>query len=65
MRGGKTQVGSEGRPVDEHTVFRLASGTKGITSTAAALAFDQGKLGWFEKVREHVPTAKLSDSRAS
>lgn len=53
-----------GKTVDEHTVFRLASGSKGFTATAAGIAYEKGKLTWAEKIKDHVPTAKLSDPKA-
>lgn len=50
--------------VDADTLFPLASGTKAFTSAVLAALVDEGKLGWDDPVRKHLPTFRLSDSRA-
>src|SRR5947209_9297310 len=42
-------------PVMADTVFPLASCTKGFTSTLVAMLADDGKLGWDDPVRKHLP----------
>jgi CubicO group peptidase (beta-lactamase class C family) len=54
-------------PVDEHTVFDIASLAKSFTATAAAILVDRGMLHWDDPVRRHLPdlalpTAALTDS---
>jgi len=49
-------------PVDEHTLFTMASTTKAIVCQALGILVDQGKLNWTDKVRDHLPYFKLSDS---
>ncbi|RIV73764.1 serine hydrolase [Flagellimonas aequoris] len=49
-------------PVDEHTLFNMASTTKAIVCQALGILVDQGKLNWTDKVRDHLPYFKLSDS---
>jgi CubicO group peptidase (beta-lactamase class C family) len=51
-------------PVTPDTVFPLASCTKGFTSTLVAMLADEGKLGWDDPVRKHLPTFHLADPRA-
>lgn len=52
-------------PVDEHTVFRLASLSKGFASTTLALLVRDGYVEWDEPVQDLVPMFELSDSRVS
>ncbi len=42
-------------PVDEHTVFDVASLTKAFTATAAAMLVDRGLLRWDDPVTRHLP----------
>ena len=72
VRDGKTIVAKgygvrkHGIPdaVDSDTLFPLASGTKAFTSAVLASLVDDGKLGWDDPVRKHLPTFRLSDPRA-
>ncbi len=48
-------------PVDEHTLFTMASTTKAIVCQALGILVDQGKLNWTDKVRDHLPYFQLSD----
>jgi len=52
-------------PVDEHTLFTMASTTKAIVCQALGILVDQGKLNWTDKVRDHLPYFKLSDAYLS
>jgi beta-lactamase class C len=54
-----------GTPVDEHTVFRLASLSKGFASTTLALLVRDGFVDWDAPVQDLVPMFELSDSRAA
>ncbi|MCF8304370.1 MAG: serine hydrolase [Bacteroidales bacterium] len=46
-------------PVDENTVFPIASITKSFTSAAIATLVDEGKLNWNDKVRDYLPWFEL------
>jgi CubicO group peptidase (beta-lactamase class C family) len=49
-------------PVDEHTLFNMASTTKAIVAIAMGMLVDDGKLNWDDRVTDYVPYFKLSDS---
>ncbi|QDH69283.1 serine hydrolase domain-containing protein [Marilutibacter alkalisoli] len=53
------------RPVDSHTVFRLASLSKGFASTMAGLVVNDGALRWDSRVDQYLPDFRLSDPHAS
>lgn len=48
-------------PVDEQTLFSMASTTKAIIAISLGMLVDQGKLDWNDKVRDHLPSFELSD----
>jgi CubicO group peptidase (beta-lactamase class C family) len=48
-------------PVDEHTLFGIASNTKAFTATAIAMLVEAGKLKWDEPVITYLPWFRLSD----
>ena len=43
-----------GRPVDEHTLFGIASNTKAFTTMAIGLLAEEGKLGWDDRVVDYI-----------
>ncbi len=47
--------------IDENTVFRIGSLSKGFASVLAAKLEDEGKLRWYDKVQRYVPAFNLSD----
>lgn len=49
-------------PVDPLTVFNLGSATKPFIGIAMAMLVEQGKIDWKDKVIDHYPSFKLSDS---
>lgn len=49
------------QPVDEHTLFAVASNTKAFTAAALAKLVEQNKLSWNDKVRKHLPWFALYD----
>jgi beta-lactamase class C len=55
---GVQEKGEEGL-IDEHTVFRLASLSKGFAATLAGLLVDQGYIGWNDKITTHLPKFQL------
>ncbi|SEA69965.1 serine hydrolase [Alkalimonas amylolytica] len=48
-------------PVNEHTLFGVASTSKAMTATALGLLVDEGKLSWDDKVIDHLPYFQLAD----
>lgn len=52
-------------PVDEHTIFGIASNTKAFTAAAVATLVDQKKLSWDDKVTAHLPDFQLRDPLAT
>ncbi|MDZ4822308.1 MAG: serine hydrolase [Flavobacteriales bacterium] len=55
---GVTNVKSK-TPVDENTLFAIASNTKAFTSAALGMLVDEGKISWDDKVRSHLPYFQL------
>lgn len=51
----------ENAKVDQHTVFGVASTSKAMTVAALAMLVDEGKIGWNDRVRDHLPWFELSD----
>ncbi len=49
--------------VDIHTVFRLASLSKGFTGILTGKMVQEGFLGWDDKVKEIIPAFSLKDRR--
>lgn len=62
---GTTQLGQGGTPVNNSTVFRWASLSKSVASTAAALAVKEGALDWMTPTHTLLPYAKLSSEQAT
>ncbi|WMT92684.1 serine hydrolase [Pelagibacterium sp. H642] len=50
-----------GAPVNANTVFQIASVSKSISATIAAIAVSQGRLAWNDSVSSHLPGFSLSD----
>lgn len=48
-------------PVDEHTLFSIASNSKAFTATAMAILVEAGKVHWEDKVIQYLPWFKMSD----
>lgn len=48
-------------PVDENTLFSIASNSKAFTATALGMLVEQGKLNWEDPVIKHLPWFALSD----
>jgi CubicO group peptidase (beta-lactamase class C family) len=46
-------------PVDENTLFGIASNSKAFTAAALGMLVDEGKLKWDDKVRNYIPEFKL------
>jgi beta-lactamase class C len=52
-------------PVDAHTVFRLASLSKGFAGTMAGLLVHDGTLRWDSKLTQYLPDFSLRDAEAA
>src|SRR5580658_5941132 len=50
-----------GQPVDENTLFGIASNSKAFTTAALGMLVDEGKIDWDDKVRKYIPEFKLYD----
>lgn len=48
-------------PVDEHTVFRIGSLSKGFASILTGLVVEEGKLKWYDKVQGFIPDFNMKD----
>jgi len=53
-----------GRPASEGTIYAVGSTTKAFTSTLIAMLVDDGKMGWDDAVRRHLPLFRLKDADA-
>ncbi len=65
MKGyGERELGT-GEPVNENTLFAIASNSKAFTSAALAMLVEEGKLSWDDPVRKHLPYFHLYDPYVS
>ncbi|MEH6535912.1 MAG: serine hydrolase [Psychroserpens sp.] len=48
-------------PVDDNTLFSMASTTKALIAISLGILVDQNKISWEDKVIKHLPSFKLSD----
>ena len=55
---GPREVGKP-TPVDEHTLFAIASNTKAFTSAALSILADEGKLKMDDRVIDHLPWFRM------
>lgn len=55
---GVTSIDTK-EPVDENTLFAIASNSKAFTAAALGILVDEGKLGWQDKVVDHIPEFKM------
>src|SRR5919109_3964256 len=51
----------EPTPVDEHTLFGIASNTKAFTATALGILVEEGKLRWDAPVINYLPCFQMYD----
>ncbi|MDX1740774.1 MAG: serine hydrolase domain-containing protein, partial [Rhodothermales bacterium] len=61
--GVREMGGSE--PVDEHTLFAIASNTKAFTAAALAMLVDDGHITWDDYVADHLPYLRLYETYAT
>lgn len=52
-------------PVDEHTLFGIASNSKVFLAATLGILADEGKLSWDDKVRKYIPEFTLYDPYVS
>lgn len=50
-----------GEPVNEHTLFGIASNTKAFTSVALGILVDEGRLKWDDRVIDYIPEFQVYD----
>jgi len=50
-----------GEPVNENTMFAIASNSKAFTSAALAILVDEKKITWDDKVVDHLPYFEMYD----
>ncbi|HEX5051477.1 MAG TPA: serine hydrolase [Planctomycetota bacterium] len=50
-----------GKPMTPETLCNIASCSKAFTAAAVALLVEQGKLGWNDRVVDHVPEFRMAD----
>lgn len=57
---GVRELGGD-KAVDAETLFAIASNSKAFTSAAIATLVEDGKLGWNDRVKKHLPWFQLYD----
>ena len=57
---GVRKLGGTAR-VDLDTIFQIGSATKAFTSTLVAMMVDEGRVGWRDKVIDHLPDFRMYD----
>ena len=48
-------------PVDQHTLFAIASNSKAFTAAALAILVDEGKIKWNDPVTKYLPWFQMHD----
>ena len=64
LQGAGVRESGKIDPVTPDTLFAIGSLTKAFTTTAVAQLIDDGKAGWDDPVRKHLPSFRLSDPLA-
>lgn len=60
-KGFGVRAAGKPEPVDENTLFAVASNTKAVTETALGLLVSEGKVSWNDPVTQHLPELQLWD----
>ncbi len=60
-KGYGTKNINDPAPVDEKTLFGIASNSKAFTATALAMLVEEGKIGWDKPVIDYLPWFRMSD----
>ena len=61
---GVMEIGKKKKP-DEHTLYAIASNSKAFTSAMIGMLVQEGKLGWDDKVKKHLPYFAVYDEWVS
>jgi CubicO group peptidase (beta-lactamase class C family) len=64
LKGFGVRRHGSAEPVTPDTLFGIGSLTKAFTATALAVLVDEGKAGWDDRVRKHLPWFRLADPLA-
>jgi CubicO group peptidase (beta-lactamase class C family) len=51
----------ESTPVDENSIYAIASNTKAFVAAAIGILVDEGKMSWDDPVQKHLPYFELYD----
>ncbi|RVT40267.1 serine hydrolase [Sphingobium algorifonticola] len=60
-KGYGTKRAGTDAPVTPATLFEIGSTTKAFTSAALALLVDEGRIGWDDRVIDHLPEFRMYD----
>ncbi|NMK48913.1 serine hydrolase [Achromobacter sp. Bel] len=63
--GYGTREAGKAAPVDAQTVFQIASISKSLSATVAAMEMSKGAVSWDDPVARYLPDARLSDAYVS
>lgn len=61
QKGFGSTAADNGRPVDEHTLFAIASTTKAMVVTGILMLVDDGKLSLDDLIIKHIPELHFAD----
>ncbi len=61
QQGFGTTSMEDGKPVDEHTAFAIASTTKAMVAMGVLMLVDDGHLSLDDPITEHIPELHFSD----
>lgn len=61
LKGYGVRTMGRAAPVDLHTRFGIASNSKAFTAAALAMLVEEGKLGWDDRLTDHMPDFKMAD----
>ncbi|MEP7382771.1 MAG: serine hydrolase, partial [Gemmatimonadota bacterium] len=64
-KGYGTRTVGKQEPVDANTIFAIGSASKAFTAALVAMAVDEGKMKWDERVSAYLPGFQLYDTYAS
>jgi CubicO group peptidase (beta-lactamase class C family) len=64
LKGAGVREAGTDKAVTPDTLFAIGSCSKAFTATAVAMLVDEGKMGWDDPVRKHLPTFHLADPLA-
>lgn len=65
VRGWGTREVGRNAPVDASTVFQIASISKSLSATVAAIEVSQGTVAWDDPVARYLPDFRLQDAYVS